>query len=530
MATVALAAAASSAAGATQASIMFATTLGSFIDSMLVMPALFPGEPVDVGRIGDLKLMGVQEGAPANFIVGRRARVAGQLIWQNDFIDVASSLGGKGQTVTNYAYYSSCQIEITRNQINAVKRAWADGKLVYDAENTSRSASDTKIWMDNYVGGNTRAYLRYKNSTEFDDWYDGVGASITLSGFTGAHTANNGTFEVIGKGLYNASAGSYLLLERSSGNFSVDANFGEGDTISASQPTAGWANDIQRTGGSTPTIHLGGPLQNPNAHMESIEGVGDVPGFRGIAHMVMNQCTLRYYANRIPSWEFLVEMDTAVALAEAFEQIMLAGGLKASQFDVSALSGSVEGYSMPGIQTLGRVLVPLMLYHKVFVQEKGGKLYFFHNDTIEEIAVTDEDIIDQDVDVERVDNVDRPGEVVVQHIDADNDYKQSVQTAHYAENIGENKHEFSLPFAAPKDDVRAFAKEFLWRMRSDIIRLRFRLGPKFMRVRESDRLSITWNGHAWAAIVLQVTHGYDFSVEVDAIVDTISGLSFPLEA
>lgn len=53
--------------------------------------------------------------------------------------------------------------------------------------------------------------------------------------------------------------------------------------------------------------YLGSETQTPSSIMESYEGAGNVPGYRGLAYVVFNDLPLKDFANRIPNFSFEVQ-------------------------------------------------------------------------------------------------------------------------------------------------------------------------------------------------------------------------------
>ncbi|MCU0815475.1 MAG: glycoside hydrolase/phage tail family protein [Cypionkella sp.] len=105
-------------------------TLGRVIDQRLLGGG---SEPVEVGRLDRLHLMGAGEGAAIPRIWGKM-RLPGQVIWASPYREVRrSSGGGKGAPqprVTQFSYSVSLAIGLCEGEILGVGRIWADGKEV----------------------------------------------------------------------------------------------------------------------------------------------------------------------------------------------------------------------------------------------------------------------------------------------------------------------------------------------------------------------------------------------------------------
>lgn len=111
--------------GMTGSAIGFAA--GSIIGGAIAQPRMHGP------RVEDLKVQISSYGAPIAKTWGTD-RVAGVLIWAADFVESAHKQGGKGgPKVTTYSYSCSFAVAIGEGEVGAVRRIWADSKLVYDA-------------------------------------------------------------------------------------------------------------------------------------------------------------------------------------------------------------------------------------------------------------------------------------------------------------------------------------------------------------------------------------------------------------
>ena len=88
-------------------------------------------------RLGSLRVMSSEEGSPIPVVYGRM-RIAGQVIWASNLIEVATtntqSASGKGGGATNssteYSYFANFAVGLCEGEISDIGRVWADGKEV----------------------------------------------------------------------------------------------------------------------------------------------------------------------------------------------------------------------------------------------------------------------------------------------------------------------------------------------------------------------------------------------------------------
>ena len=87
-------------------------------------------------RLGSLRVMSSEEGAPIPVIYGRM-RISGQVIWASKLQEVASTTtqstsgkGGPSATTTDYSYFANFAVGLCEGEISGIGRVWADGKEI----------------------------------------------------------------------------------------------------------------------------------------------------------------------------------------------------------------------------------------------------------------------------------------------------------------------------------------------------------------------------------------------------------------
>jgi hypothetical protein len=112
--------------------------VGSFIGA-----ALFAGgqqQKVEGPRLGDLQVQASTYGMGIPQVFGSM-RLAGNVIWARPLIEKrhkqSAGKGGGGQTVVSYEYFATFAVAFARGPVDAIRRVWADGKLLVDLSETS---------------------------------------------------------------------------------------------------------------------------------------------------------------------------------------------------------------------------------------------------------------------------------------------------------------------------------------------------------------------------------------------------------
>jgi hypothetical protein len=147
MATIVLTAVGSALGGPIGAAV--GAAIGSSIDSKIFAPKARHGP-----RLGDLAVQSSSYGTSIPKLFGAM-RVAATVIWATDLKERRSSSGGgKGKPKTvNYSYSASFAVVLSGRPIRAVRRIWADGKLLRGAAGDFKT--ETKFRL--HLGGEDQA-------------------------------------------------------------------------------------------------------------------------------------------------------------------------------------------------------------------------------------------------------------------------------------------------------------------------------------------------------------------------------------
>jgi hypothetical protein len=109
--------------------------------------AIFAPKRREGPRLGELAIQTSAYGTAIPKVFGT-LRIAGTVIWSTDLIEQRStSGGGKGRPKTaNYTYSASFAVALSGRQIRAVRRIWADGKLLRGAEGDFKSQTLFRLY------------------------------------------------------------------------------------------------------------------------------------------------------------------------------------------------------------------------------------------------------------------------------------------------------------------------------------------------------------------------------------------------
>lgn len=139
--------------------------IGGYIDSQFLLPALFPQEPLQGPRLTDLQITNASEGVGMKWAIGPFNRVGGTAIWMLPLKEVKktqkSGKGGGGQSSTTYTYYQTAAIGVSDTRglpggkIRAIRKIWADAKIIYDDKGPTKKYKSIQIYLGNQTTPNS---------------------------------------------------------------------------------------------------------------------------------------------------------------------------------------------------------------------------------------------------------------------------------------------------------------------------------------------------------------------------------------
>tara|TARA_R110002020_G_scaffold41325_3_gene121957 strand:+ start:2175 stop:4022 length:1848 start_codon:yes stop_codon:yes gene_type:complete len=427
--------------------------VAGYIDNSVLMPMLFPPDPVEGAKVGEVNVMGADHGSPSSVAYGTYAKLAGQLVWARSLqeVSVTEKVGKNGKRIS-YEYYVDCAVAISRTKskpLTSLDAIFADEKCVYtnpDTVGNLTTFGGGMIFQNKGVEGNYIGFDEGVNASVvadvFDQWR--VGDVFTVSN----STSNNNTFKILDKsevlaytitidtdthaslGCQNgdvdvvytfpafrventANPNTNLTTERAtsseSRSYTVTATDKDDNTttctytstntyikgvatvitLAGGSHTSGWADGLQQSG--APVIHLG-HNSSQDSLMVAREGSTNVPKYRDMAYVAFDSLDLQDFGIRIPNFEFVCSNTALANVKTVWQDILEDSELLSSEWDVSAITeDAVIGYAVHGYSEVSKKLQPLALAFRVLSQERGGVLHFFNH-----VATNIEDALEED--------------------------------------------------------------------------------------------------------------------------------------
>jgi hypothetical protein len=134
------------AAGAAVGSLFAAPQAGWLVGAFIGGRLFADKQRVEGPRLGDLQVQASTYGMGIPQVFGSM-RLAGNVIWARPLIEKrrkqSAGKGGGGQTVVSYEYFATFAVALARGPMQAIRRVWADGKLLVDlSENAAQGRAD----------------------------------------------------------------------------------------------------------------------------------------------------------------------------------------------------------------------------------------------------------------------------------------------------------------------------------------------------------------------------------------------------
>lgn len=455
-------------------------------------------------------------GSSINICFGEENRLAGTVIFVSGLFQTRTLTDlGHGSWSAKYTYHVDIALVVCEGDIASIRKIWADGKVVYDKDNDIHLAGNnitcTKeeegFWTPypypdgEFVPMSTHMRLESPNGDpNMSSLKGGINEDnfVTIAGF--ANGENNGSFHVVAS--FEKDDGTEVAVIANS----AVVDEGAGASVTLDQVNAPFDPSII----TSVTVYKGNHTQVADPIIESYKGVGEVPGFRGLAYVVIEGFQLEHFGNRVPTFNFMVkESSSPRKVKKTIEFLLERAGWTTADFDVSAIDDDliVRGWSAAGPSSVVVQIQTLMLAFDITSFERAGKIHFVERGKQDTIAVSSDmlaaRILDQappaELEVTDSTGYDLPRKVTVKFFQPRKNYQQD--TAEYqriqraspeaAWTTGIDADvEVVLPMVLSTGEAKQIAKRILWDTWRQRQSARMSLPPSFFHVEEGDTINI----------------------------------------
>lgn len=495
---------------AAQIGMAAGSVVGGIIDQQFVYPLIFGGaKPLDGLRIDDMMMQTASEGSPLNYCLGPTNRVPGLLLWMDTISSQKKRTAGKTGPF-DYTYFVNVAIAICEGPIASVDRIYADSKLIWQKSNGQP--------------GNNGSITGTLNTT--GTYAQGVKTlSVTMS--------NNPGDSAVLKKKDHIQLGSLptvyeitsdvTIAQGASGSITITPGLDGPVAFGLAVHLVDWTDGFV----SGLTIYTGTTTQNPDPLMEGILGVGNVPAYRNIAYVVLDRFILAPFGNRLPNFTFQLAAQTTKTVASAISDILLRSGLSGSDFDVTRVTGNLDGYTISGPQPGGKALEPIMLGYNVDAQERDAKLVFFTRTNRDIVTVLETELAAHESGeneaspfiINDKSGFDLPNKVTVEFLDKKKNNEKGAARQRRIDSITQSEDTITLPIVLEHKVAKDVANRLLWDGWREQQSAEFALPASRIGVQEGDLVVVPFRSIVYNVRAMDVKVGANYVIQIQGNIE-----------
>jgi hypothetical protein len=351
----------------------------------------------------------------------------------------------------------------------------------------------------------------------------------------GHGSGNNGTYQCVSSMLdepNNASTATFRVT--SSLVTPTFAGKGAGDSVTIFQEQPQFSKtqvaDVRFYNGTRDQI--ADPLI-VEIEQSGLGGAANVPAHRNKAYMVVEDLEGTDFGNRIPNFEFVVEVGDDDTMATALSEIMLDAGLATADFDVSGVTGTLGGFAIRGALELKSALQPILLTNKLLAQQNAGVIKFFQRGAASNITITgltgahEPDSTDSGLlKITDAGDVKAVQEVIVRYYDSDNGYQVGAKRARLTDEISADVREIDTQMVMTGNQAQQLAETMLAQSNLSRVSATWTLSPSFInQIQESMRATFVGYGRTWDFLTTRVEVGNNYLVQCEGVWEDLSILT-----
>lgn len=486
--------------------------IGSYIDNRFILPALFPQKDVQGPRVDSIQLSFASEGSNLVRAFGPYCKNEATCIWLSTIREVSTEeevgKGGGGQEVETLTYFcdiafSFCDASIlTGGAIYEADEVWMNGSRVWQRDaNVSISSNLISATAVNVTAGafNLATNLRLNSPVGGPDLSAlRAGTNATVSGFTGGAAPNNGTYRVISSKLLSTGASEATL--RNTAAVTAAAS----PTITVTQ-----VNPSFDPGFASSFVFYKGDQSTTDATIVAAEGVSNVPQFRHVAYFVVNNMDLTPFGGTPPtSVSVRYKAQASATRAEVIRLLCKSaksvarplGLVEGTDFDVSGVTGSIDGLVIRGPQPPSAIIEQLMIAYDIQAQDRDGLLRFYDHSAVDLITVDSADLAAHEEGSDNANhNVglrddryrDAPKTVIVTYVDRDNDLQNGSQNFQKVDASTQLVLSARFDLVLTAQEAQCICRRLTFQLHSQAMGMAVQLPPSYAAAIENDTLLVT---------------------------------------
>lgn len=281
------------------------------------------------------------------------------------------------------------------------------------------------------------------------------------------------------------------------------------------------------------TIYLGDEAQTPDSVIESFEGEGNVPGYRGLAYIVFTDLPLKDFGSRIPAFSFEVQAQTSASVTSILNAMAAQTGLEGSDYDFGCIDADVTGYIAKDRVPAKQHVDQLLSIFSGDLVEFDGKLQVIARGQSALATIPDADLgakvwngSDKSpaaaITVTRLQDVELPFRLDLNYYSADKGYDPTTTFAvRYDKPEVQNLVTVDCGLVLTEDQARAIAERMLYQRWIERTSFAFSLMPRYLRYVPAAVLYLPVDGEEIRVRVVQMDLGLFGPIGTKAVLDDL---------
>lgn len=263
--------------------------------------------------------------------------------------------------------------------------------------------------------------------------------------------------------------------------------------------------------------------QQPDAALEAHHGVGNVPGYHGVAYVVLDNFQLEEFGNQLPNFEFEL-IDTVDPTVESIvENIGDRVGISiyGNQLRDDVCRGYVvtqAGHAWAAIEPLAGVYsFDLVATRARMKAVKRGATIRAHIPAGDLAGKPTGAGVQDRKDLSRADVLGLPSEVVVTYRDTARDYQNNSQRAYRDEGDTNNKVAVEVPITLTADEGARVAERMLWEAWAATRQVKFSTTRRWDGLEAPDIITLDIGSERRAFRIENVRNGRNGVIEFEGV-------------
>lgn len=276
----------------------------------------------------------------------------------------------------------------------------------------------------------------------------------------------------------------------------------------------------------TYTFYTGSETQEPDPVIESYEGIGNAPAYRGLSYVVFEDFELEDYGNRIPQLNFeCVRFKTK--LCNVIKEIVTAADIDESDIAFTLFDDfdvAVPGYAITQVGTHRAALEPLQSVYFFDVAETRGLVRCIRRGHGESVTVDADDLaahegeaVPDRVESKRKQEMELPQRLIVSFLNRNNDYQTASVEAKRIITQATGATTVNIPIALATAEAMELAEKMLYELWGGRMSRSLVLPTRYAYVNPGNLLNLALDGKTIQALVLKTSFGKPGLVKVQAV-------------